>query len=236
MILLFKFEFNGNIVHVLHLRGRTAFLATEIGAAAGYGEGGRRFVDLIIREWAAALDEDEDVAQITGGELAAIRREVPLPDNATLALVLFRTGIERTLMRSDAKFAKPLLGYLHRDVLSRVATLTEDPSPPASAPASGDSDGSDGGGAPPAPPPRLPLWGLAACDHAATHLRRIELVGAVLRYHAIRRVSAQLEEDGFLDEGLAADLQVEALEELLGRRLRTQLPSFGKLVDSPLAA
>lgn len=234
MILLFKFEFNGHLVHVLHLRGRTAFLATELGAAAGYGEGGRRFVDLIIHEWAPSLDEDDDIAQITGPELAALRREVPLPENSTVALVLFRTGAERTLMRADTKFAKPLLAFLYKEVLSRVVTLrAEAPEPAPDAPApSDDSAGPDGDGAPPPPPPRLPFWDIAACDLAAAHLRRIELAGAMLRYHAIRRVSAQLVEDGFLDEGLAADLQVEALEELLGRRLRTQLPSFGALVDA----
>jgi hypothetical protein len=238
VILQFQFSYNETLVHVLHLRGRTAFLATELGAAAGYGEGGRRFVDLIIHEWAPSLEEDDDVAQITGPELAALRREVPLPENATLALVLFRTGAERTLMRADAKFAKPLLGFLYKDVLSRVVTLraeAPEPAPDAAAP-SGDSAGPDGGGSPPPPPPRVPFWDLAACDHAATDLRRAEITGAVLRYRAINRLAYELSKDGFLTEGAANDLRVEAVEELIGRRLRTELPTFADPSDSPLAA
>ena len=240
MILQFQFVFNETLVHVLHLRGRTAFLATELGAAAGYGEGGRRFVDLIIHEWAPSLDEDDDIAQITGPELAALRREVPLPKNATLALVLFRTGAERTLMRADAKFAKPLLGFLYKEVLSRVVTLAEEAPKAAAAPDDADDDDTDdtegdSTEAPTAAPPRARLWDLAACDHASAQLRRVEISAALVRYHAVLRLTEQLVEDGFIDEGTAADLKVEAVEVILGRPLFTPLHRFGA-ADAPRAA
>jgi hypothetical protein len=229
---MFKTEFNGQPIHVLQVRGRTAFLAQEIGAAAGYAEGGRRFVQLIVHEWAASLDEDDDIAQITGAELAAIRREVPLPETATVALVLFTFGVERTLTRADARYAKPLLGFLHKDVLSRVISLAAEPTPKATR--DDDSDGDSGPTAP--PPPAGSLWDVVGMMRVTTGLRQLEVTSRLLRYHGVRRLGAKLLDEGMIDEGTAADLEVEALEVLLGRPLRTRLPRFGNPDDAPLAA
>ena len=142
MSVLFHDRFADTTLHVLHIRGRTAFLALEIGAAAGHSDGGQGFVDLLTREWAASFDEDEDVAQLVGAELDALKREVPLPPTTTTVIVLFSTGVDRALLRSHARNARALLGFIHGRILSRVISL-----------AGGRDDDSSGGAPAEAPPP-----------------------------------------------------------------------------------
>ena len=94
MCLLFQAGFDGHPIHVLHLRGRVAFLAIELGAAAGYEEDGQRFVDQLVREWAPSLEEDDDVAQLA--------EESGMPEaRAQMLLPLLRQGD----MSLDATYA-----------------------------------------------------------------------------------------------------------------------------------
>src|SRR5947207_2761162 len=53
--LTYTTRFLDSPVHVLELRGRTAFLAHEVGAAAGYAEDGDRFLQMLTTEWAPSL-------------------------------------------------------------------------------------------------------------------------------------------------------------------------------------
>ena len=144
MSVIFNLPFFDFTIHVLRIRGRVAFVARNLGLAAGYSDGGQGFIDLIVREWAASFDEDDDIAQITGADLEVLKREVPLPDDTNMELVLFASGVDRALTRSRARNARSLLGFLHSDVLSQVHTLYGT-----------DPDDGSQGGAPAAPQPPL---------------------------------------------------------------------------------
>ena len=79
MPVLFTAFFNEHPITVRQIRGRPAFLAHELGIAAGYADDGQRFVDQIVREWAPCLDEDDDIAQVVGrkGNLNALAEGTP---------------------------------------------------------------------------------------------------------------------------------------------------------------
>lgn len=241
MSLLFTVPFNGVTVHVLHVRNRTAFLARELGEAAGHADGGQPFLDLMVHEWAPSLDEDDDVAQLVGAELEAIKREVPLPQNTTMALVLFATGAERALLRSHARYARSLVGFLHAEVLSRVITIQR-----------GEKDGGEQGGAPAGPnPPRSVRspgtgpkptmepaangshwWGVLVRSPDA---RQQQPDAAELRepsprqiasFEAINDLARELHDLALIGGGFYGALRIEAVEELLGHPLRTAIPPF----------
>lgn len=252
MSVLFRAKFNEVIIHVLHIRGRTAFLATELGAAAGYSDGGQGLVDQIIREWPASFDEDDDVAQLVGAELEQLKREVPLPPTTTMALVLFTTGAERALQRARARHARSLLGFLHAEVLSRVISL------------GGGTGGEGGGGGTPAeaPPPfpsrrrgaarfRMPTAELLAVGgelnkllsgltELAENNRETadvynELQRQVHGYEALTRLAVDLRSLGLISNVEYAALRVEAVELLLGRPIETPLPPFHETAHSAAA-
>lgn len=122
MSLLFKTEFLGHPLHVLDIRGRAAFFALELGAAAGHRDGGDRFVTLLTREWAELLDDDDDVAFLTAREFARVRTETGLPLTARGRLVLFAPGVRKALAKSEARLARPLQTFLDEAVYPQVAT------------------------------------------------------------------------------------------------------------------
>jgi len=247
---LFTAFFNEHPITVLQIRGRTAFLAHELGIAAGYADDGQRFVDQIVREWAACLDEDDDIAQVVGNELGVLRREVPLPPTTTTALVLFPTGAERCLVRSHARAARKLVCFLHDEVLSRVIAFNH-----ANTPARGGTDD----GAPPAPaplPPPTPIRSALqrAMDGETVPMPKTpfqqaadKLNAAVKRLNAIDRrkehyremirLAQELRGQDLITTDQWAALRVEAVEELLGRPLRSWLPAFGlDTAQPPFAA
>ena len=243
MPVLFRESFANLPLHVLHLRGRTAFLALEIGAAAGHSDGGQGFIDLLIREWAADFDEDDDVAQLVGTELDALKREVPLPPTTTMALVLFPTGVERALQRSRARNARSLLGFIHGKILSRVISLGVT-----------DDDDSSGGAPAEAPPPAgLPKRAAAvlrtpaireavalakelqalvaqlqhlADTQAALGEKQDRVQRQVLGYKALLRLAADLRALNLISDFEYGALHIEAVEVLLGGEIETSLPPF----------
>ncbi|MFN7144985.1 MAG: hypothetical protein ACK4YP_14505, partial [Myxococcota bacterium] len=91
--------------------GRPAFLAHEVGAAAGYLDA-TDFVDRIAREWGASLEDDDDIGFLTPRELRAVHRELPDVPADDRTLVLFASGVDKTLARSHARHARPLREFL----------------------------------------------------------------------------------------------------------------------------
>lgn len=251
MSLLFTATFDGHPINVLQLRGRCAFLAHELGVAAGYAGDGQRFVDQIVHEWAASLDEDDDLAQVVGKELAVLIREVPLPPTTTSALVLFPTGAELALLRSHVRNSRALVCFLHDEVLSRVIAFNR-----ANTPARGRS-GDGGGGVPvPAEPPSTLASALARAIAGepgptpspgralADAVDRLEALGKGIdtidrrkaAYQEIIALAGDLRDEGLLTPEQWAALRVEAVEELLGRSMRAPLPAFGFDLAMPPSA
>ncbi len=234
MSLLFTAFFDKHPISVLEIRGRVAFLPHEIGVAAGYSGDGQRFVDQIVREWPASLEEDDDIAQLVGRELDVLKREVPLPPSTTTAIVLFPTGVERCLLRSHVRSARDLIDFIHEDVLSRVVAYNH-----ANTPARGWSN--DGGGSPaPALPPLPPSTSLQKAISGerprpsgalAEAVAKMKALGKRLdrveeRKHAYRetiQLAEVLRGAGAVTTEQWAALRVEALELLLGHALRTPL-------------
>ncbi len=252
MSVLFTVLFETSTIHVLQIRGRTAFVARNLGQAAGYSDGGQGFIDLIVREWAASFEEDDDIAQITGADLDVLKREVPLPDDTNMELVLFASGIDLALTRSRARNARSLLGFLHSAVLSQVHSLY----------GAIDPDDGNQGGAPAAPQAPLAEEAPSPCPQARPTLRvtsvervvdmiQQDLVGHFAdidsegrsveitvervserepgdqrEFEALVQLAEDLREEQMITDQEWRDLRVEAVEFFLGRPLRTQL-TFG---------
>jgi hypothetical protein len=234
--LIFTAHYDGHPISVLELRGRVAFLPHELGIAAGYLGDGQRFVDQIVHEWAESLDDDDDIAQLVGKELDALKRDVAIPPNASSALVLFPTGAERCLLRSHARCSRDLIRFLHDDVLSRVIAYNH-----ANTPARGFSAGDD-----PRLPRVVPLAPKSALQRAmdgekpkksllqealdrlsAANRKVNDATTRQARYREMIRLASDLREEGLINDEQWAALRVEAVEELLGRSLRASLPPFG---------
>lgn len=212
MSLAFTLEFDHVRLHVLHLRGRPALLAHEVGAAAGSLAGGQSFVRAIRQEWAEGLHDDDDVAELTGAELDALRAEIPTLGVCGSVLVLFPSGAEKTLRRARLRNALPLLGMLHAQVFAKVGTF------PGAATPTGRPDGEE------APPAKT-----AAKPAPCTTRRQIVVIGLpeeadrFAEYLAIRTFAAAVlryEED--VAEYL--NLERQALETLLGREIELLTP------------
>lgn len=210
MYLLFRAAFDIHPIHVLHVRGRPAFLASELGAAAGHCEDGATFLDLVTGDLAPSLDEDDDVAQLTAIELAALRREVPVVGDSVL--VLFRSGAEKALARSGARHANAVLAFLRRQVFPRVGQAQcpegQGESQPfaANAPMVGEDA-----------PPSLRTTLVVVSGRSLTPQER------QTAYDAICDLSDRLAGVHEIGDALWAALQIEAVETLLGRPLRTDL-------------
>lgn len=214
MSLLFTTEFLGHPLHVLDIRGRTAFLAVEVGAAAGYLFGGDRFVTLLTREWAESLEDDEDVVFLTGRDLDRVRREVGLPVPAE-GLVIFRSGIHKALVKSSARHARALLRYLEEDVYPVAAaerTVRR-------------ADGYGGDDGPTSSPEAVPVEPSPdlAMDESAERIERAAFVRRCTEYLALRRYARLLLVH---ENDVRGYLMVEqiAIESLLGRGLWSDPP------------
>ena len=138
MSLAFITHFDHVVLHVLAVRGRPALLAHEVGVAAGYRDSGQAFVRSIRTEWNESLNEDDDLAELSGAELNAIKREVTTLAEANNVLVLFPSGVEKALGRTHVRGAQALLGFLNARVYSQVVSLGRAgvgaPIPPAASP------------------------------------------------------------------------------------------------------
>jgi hypothetical protein len=219
MSVLFIEHFDHHPITVLEVRGRPAFLPFELAVAAGYAEAGKRFVDQIFWEWAQSLDEDDDIAQLVGVELAAIKREVPAFADSSVGIVLFPTGAERCLRRSHARRARELVMFIHGTCLPRFVQLTTGDQTPTAGPAGSTSLAKAMEGAP---------TRKTAIRDAFAQLRRR---GVKFRkvddqkegYRELVHLADALREDHVVTHEEWGALRVEAIEHLLGRSLRTRL-------------
>lgn len=200
MSLLFRADLLGHPLHVLEIRGRAAFLAHEIGAAAGHGDNGNRLIDVLMHAWATAFEEDEDLAFLDGRDLARVRRETGVPYRQGRVLVLFPRGVEKALDRSDARYAGILREHLERVVYPRVAEFYVSRS------------------ATRAPAPQEATSGAPRVNDVRGTLERLAFERRVRRYEAIRRFAELLRSNG-RDPEAWLNLERVALETLLGRAI-----------------
>ena len=219
MSVLFIEHFDHHPITVLEVRGRPAFLPCELAVAAGYAEEGKRFFDQIFWEWAQSLDEDDDVAQLVGAELAAIKREVPAFAEASVGVVLFPTGAERCLRRSHARRARELVTFIHGTLLPRFVQLTLGEVTPTARPAGSTSLAKAMEGA---------RTRKTAIRDAFMQLRRLGVKFQKVDeqkqgYRELVHLADALREDHVVTHEEWGALRVEAVEHLLGHSLRTRL-------------
>ncbi len=204
MSLLFQTAFLGHPIHVLDIRGRAAFFMPEIGVAAGHMFGGERFVTLVTREWAEALEDDHDVAILTTREFERAKRDTGLPLSTRESLVLFAPGVRKALAKSNARHAGQLQAFLDEDVYPRVAAKG------VIRVASGVPSEGERGPSLAAPPPPGPS--LAPAAESEAFVRRCTEYLTLRRYARLLLVH-QNDVEGYM---LVERLAVEAL---LGRGL-----------------
>lgn len=225
--------FDNHPIHVLEVRGRPAFVPCELAIAAGYQEEGRRFLDQIFHDWAAGLDEDDDLAQLTPAELDSVRRDLPWMSDTKLGVVLFATGAERCLRRARARRAQALLEFVQTTLLPRFDELTEEPEPEPAPSGYGSTAlaaviGGD--------TKRAPTTALqdALAKLKGGQIRKVE--GRTVGYRALVELAEALREDHVVTHEEWGALRVEAVEHLLGRGLRTRLGLADLLAEAPAAS
>ena len=227
--------FDAHPIHVLEVRGRPAFIPCELAIAAGYQEEGRRFLDQIFHDWAAGLDEDDDLAQLTPAELDGVRRDLPEMSDTKLGVVLFATGAERCLRRARARRAQALLEFVQTTLLPRFDELTEEPEP-ETAPSGYGSTALAAvirGDTKRAPTTAL-QDALAKLKGLGGQIRKVE--GRSVGYRALVELAEALREDHVVTHEEWGALRVEAVEHLLGRGLRTRLGLADLLAEAPAAS
>jgi hypothetical protein len=221
MSVLFIEHFDHHPITVLEVRGRPAFLPFELAVAAGYAEAGKRFVDQIFREWAQSLDEDDDIAQLVGGELAAIKREVPAFADASVGIVLFPTGAERCLRRSHARRARELVTFIHGTLLPRFVQLTLGEVTPTARPAGSTSLAKAMEGERERTRKAAIRVAFAKLGRLGVKFRKVDEQKE--GYRELVHLADALREDHVVTHEEWGALRVEAIEHLLGRSLRTRL-------------
>jgi hypothetical protein len=223
--------FDDHPIHVLEVRGRAAFIPCELAIAAGYREGGRRFLDEIFNDWAAGLEEDDDLAQLTPTELAAVKRDLPGMSDTKLAVVLFASGAMRCLRRSRARRSQDLLEFLRTTLLPRFEALipVTQAMPAGSAPSNALAKAIGGEQAPARS---------TALREAFAQLKRLgvklhKVSDRKEEYREILHLAEGLREDHVVTHEEWGALRVEAIEHLLGRPLRTRLALADLFVPIP---
>ena len=232
MSVRFADTFDGHPIHVLDVRGRPAFIPSELAIAAGYQEQGRRFLDQIFHDWAAGLDEDGDLAQLTPTELAAAKRDLPGMSDTKLAVVLFASGAERCLRRARARRAGALLTFLQDTLLPRFDAQTEEPAHPLVSPGTTSLAAVMRGDAPRTR--NVLADAMSKLKALGGELRKVERQG--VGYRALVELAEALREDKVVTHEEWGALRVEAVEHLLGRGLRTRLGLADLLTEAQPAA
>ena len=234
MSVRFTETFDNHPIHVLDVRGRPAFVPCELAIAAGYQEEGRRFLDQIFHDWAAGLDEDDDVAQLTPVELEALRRDLPGMTETKLGVVLFASGAERCLRRARARRAQALLVFVQGTLLPRFDEMAVDePESPLSL-AGSTALAKVIAGDPKRAAKSALHDALAKLRALGGRIRKVE--GRGVGYRALVELAEALREDHVVTHEEWGALRVEAVEHLLERGLRTRLGIADLLAEAPAAS
>ncbi len=228
MTVLFTLDFEGQPITVLEVRGRPAFLPRQLAIAAGYSAPGHRFTEQITREWAPSLEEEEDLAYLSGSAYRTLNRELPDWPDVRHGLVLFYTGAEKCLRFAQVRRSRALAEFLMETVLPRFVAITGSDRPRGSTALARAIAGE-----------KLPAPKSALADAVA----KIKGLGGRIQkledfQHGFRefvRLADDLRAIGVVTDGEWGCLRVEALEHLLGRGLRTRLTVAEPLHPTPEA-
>jgi hypothetical protein len=212
---LFTAEIEGQPITVPEVRGRPAFLPHQLDIAAGYSALGHRFTEQITREWAPSLEE-EGLAYLSGSAYRTLQRDLPDRPDVRHGLMLFYTGAEKCLRFSQVRRAKALAEFSMETMLPRFVAITGNDRPRESTALTRAIAGEK------RPAPKSTL---------ADAVAKIKPLGGRIQkledfLHGFRefvKLADDLRAVGVVTDAEWGCLRVEAMEHLLGRRLRTRL-------------
>lgn len=129
-------------------RGQWCWIAREVGRRLGYSDDARQFVDDVTRRWSDELVRGTDFEVIAGAELHEAKRLISDPltshvgvvsadviaPRAPSAVVLFESGLNLALMKTEKPLGKHLRRWLATEVLPQLRrtgtfSLPERPAP-----------------------------------------------------------------------------------------------------------
>jgi prophage antirepressor-like protein len=119
-------DFEGKPVTTIQYQGRPCWPAREIGQALGYEDDGRGLVDLVRREWAGELIENQDFMVLGGQELRDLKRLLEPNVSDTFGrhvahlLLLFEPGVHICCVKTSKPVGLKLRRFIADRVMSQI--------------------------------------------------------------------------------------------------------------------
>ena len=126
-----RFDFEGAPLTAVRLRGRSAFLAAEVGRALGYA-GPSDVGELVTDEWRAEFTEGRDFDVIRGRDLRDLKQLVqrtgqypvsqlaPIGARARACMLLYERGLDGVIMKTDKPAGVRMRAWLRDEVLPKL--------------------------------------------------------------------------------------------------------------------
>ena len=125
-------QFEGTQLKVIDIRGRPAWIATEVGRALGYENDGARLGGLITNEWSADFKVGTDFEILQDQELrdlkdllrlttkSVVSSEPPIGARARACMVLYESGVDGVALRTTQPVGVRLRRWLRDEVLPKL--------------------------------------------------------------------------------------------------------------------
>lgn len=126
-----RFDFEGAPLTAIRLRGRAAFLASEVGRALGYA-GPSEVGELVTDEWRAEFSEGRDFDVVRGRDLRDLKdlvqltgqhpvsQPAPIGARARACMLLYERGLDGVIMKTDKPAGVRMRAWLRDEVLPKL--------------------------------------------------------------------------------------------------------------------
>jgi len=118
-------EFEGKSITTLTYKNQPAWIAREVGSVLGYSQVGKRLINNIHSEWSEEFLKNKDFIILSGQELADLKRLLDVgtesvPSRAPSIMLLFETGLNLVLMKTNKPIGVKLRRFLSDEVLPQI--------------------------------------------------------------------------------------------------------------------
>lgn len=118
------FDFEGRAITAYQFRGRTCWIAQDVGRVLTYDDGGWRKT---LGTWRDELVDSVDIQELKGPELREFLGSVGLTlPNTTRLSVLFESGLNLVCIKTDKPLGKKLRRFLAEKVLPALRQASDD--------------------------------------------------------------------------------------------------------------
>lgn len=126
-----RFDFEGAPLTAIRLRGRAAFIASEVGGALGYA-GPSEVGELVTDEWRAEFTAGRDFDVVRGRDLRDLKelvqltgqhtvsREGPIGKRARACMLLYERGLDGVIMKTNQPAGVRMRAWLRDEVLPKL--------------------------------------------------------------------------------------------------------------------